>query len=566
MKNIVKAVILEEEMTAFVFKKYKQYSWKIGGYCMAYTALYRKYRPNTFSGVVGQDHIIKTMKNQIATKKVSHAYLLCGTRGTGKTSVAKIFARAINCLSPTQEGEPCNTCILCQGILEGRSVNVIEMDAASNNKVDDIREIREEVKYPPTEGEFKVYIIDEVHMLTNSAFNSLLKTLEEPPDHVIFILATTDPQKVPATILSRCQRFDFRRITTNTIGETLAQYLKEEDEIVENEVLHYIAQLGDGSMRDSLSILDQCLAVYTKEIITLEKVLELMGAVDQRVLFEMTKALGHKNGQKSMEIIEEIMISGRDMKQFVGEYLLHLRNFLMISALPDTTGILDLSEENREEFQKMKAYLSSEEALFFIEEFSKLQGDLKYASNQRILIEVELLRLCSSWSRQDNTALVARLASMERKIAEGIEVKIQGQEFSGIPKKDEVRAKPKKKPKALEEDKVKLKEQWHLLRNEVSDPVLKSKLKQVEMAFKEDDIVYLVCEYDALVDMTDKYKEELQKIMERDIEKSIELQIISKNQYEKWYEETYGNGNQGEQDEEFASLLGAYFPEAEFEE
>ena len=238
---------------------------------MAYTALYRKFRPQTFESVIGQEHIVRTLKNQMKTGRVSHAYLFCGTRGTGKTSTAKIFARAINCTNPTADGEPCNECAVCKDILAGRSVNVIEIDAASNNGVDNIREIREEVKYPPTQGKYKVYIIDEVHMLSAAAFNALLKTLEEPPAHVIFILATTDPQKVPATILSRVQRFDFRRITTETIAQTLMGYLKEEGQQATPEAVRYVAHLGDGSMRDSLSILDQCLAFFSGEEVTLEK-------------------------------------------------------------------------------------------------------------------------------------------------------------------------------------------------------------------------------------------------------------------------------------------------------
>ena len=241
---------------------------------MAYQALYRKFRPDTFDGVVGQDHIVRTLKNEIVSDMVSHAYLFCGTRGTGKTSTAKIFAKAINCLSP-KDGEPCGKCAMCTAIQEGRSVNVIEIDAASNNGVDNIRDIREEVKYPPTEGKYKVYIIDEVHMLSPGAFNALLKTLEEPPAHVIFILATTDPQKVPVTILSRCQRFDFKRISSGEITKTLKKYIKIEGAQAEESALSAIGRLADGSMRDSLSILDQCLAFYHNEVITEDKVLEV---------------------------------------------------------------------------------------------------------------------------------------------------------------------------------------------------------------------------------------------------------------------------------------------------
>ena len=273
---------------------------------MAYTALYRKFRPQTFESVIGQEHIVRTLKNQMKTGRVSHAYLFCGTRGTGKTSTAKIFARAINCTNPTADGEPCNECAVCKDILAGRSVNVIEIDAASNNGVDNIREIREEVKYPPTQGKYKVYIIDEVHMLSAAAFNALLKTLEEPPAHVIFILATTDPQKVPATILSRVQRFDFRRITTETIAQTLMGYLKEEGQQATPEAVRYVAHLGDGSMRDSLSILDQCLAFFSGEEVTLEKVLDIMGAVDQTIFFEMTDALAKRDAKEAMLLVHII--------------------------------------------------------------------------------------------------------------------------------------------------------------------------------------------------------------------------------------------------------------------
>ncbi|NCC16691.1 MAG: DNA polymerase III subunit gamma/tau [Clostridia bacterium] len=530
---------------------------------MSYTALYRKFRPNTFAGVIGQEHIVKTLKNQIKSGRVSHAYLFCGTRGTGKTSTAKIFSRAINCLSPTEEGEPCNECALCKDILQGRSVNVIEIDAASNNSVDNIREIREEVKYPPTEGFYKVYIIDEVHMLSNSAFNALLKTLEEPPAHVIFILATTDPQKVPATILSRCQRFDFRRITTEDIATTLRGYLAEEGQDITPEAVRYVAQLGDGSMRDSLSILDQCLAFYSGEKVTLEMVLDVMGAVDQTVLFEMTEALGKKDSRRVMELVEKMMLSGRDMKQFVSEYLAHLRNFLMLVTIGDTAAILDISGENLKRLKECSAFLSPQEAIFLIEQFSYLQGDMRYSSNERILLEVALLRLCSPWTQTDVTALAARVAGLERQVAQG--VKVQVQSVKGKAEKKEA-PKPKKKPPALAEDRKKLKEEWPLLRNEVEDVILKSQLKQVDIAFKEDDCVYLVCAYEALVDMLEKNTEKVEALLEKGMGKAFALQIITKEAYDRWYEKTYGKAEDKAEDTEFASLLGSYFPEADFEE
>lgn len=535
---------------------------------MSYTALYRKFRPNTFGGVIGQDHIVKTLKNQMKLERVSHAYLFCGTRGTGKTSTAKIFARAINCMSPTEDGEPCNECELCQEILQGRSVNVIEIDAASNNSVENIREIREEVKYPPTRGQFKVYIIDEVHMLSNSAFNALLKTLEEPPAHVIFILATTDPQKVPATILSRCQRFDFRRITTQTIAGTLTEYLAEEQVEATPEAVRYVAQLGDGSMRDALSILDQCLAFYSSEMVTLEKVLDVVGAVDKSIFFQMMHALGEKDSRKAMELVEEMMISGRDVRQFVGDLLQHLRNLLMSVSMADSQSVLDLSEESLAELKESGKHFSVDEVLYYIEQFSRLQSDLRYASNPRILLEVLLLRLCAGWVETDNSTLAARLSGLERKVAEGVQVAVVQAESAGTgtgTALEKPKPKPKKKPPALPEDRKKLKDEWKLLRNEISGTVLKSYLGQTEIAFKEDEVVYLVCAYDALVDMLEKRRDAVEEYLEKSTGKSFPIEFITKIEFDRWYEGMYGKKEEGKEDAEFASLLGGYFPEADVE-
>ncbi len=249
---------------------------------MSYTALYRKFRPSEFSDVKGQDHIVTTLKNQIRADRIGHAYLFCGTRGTGKTSIAKIFARAVNCEN-VRDGSPCGECASCRAIASGSSMNVAEIDAASNNGVDNIREIREEVAYSPAEGKYKVYIIDEVHMLSIGAFNALLKTLEEPPSYVIFILATTEAHKIPITILSRCQRYDFRRITTETIAARLQELMEEEQVEVEERALTYVAKAGDGSMRDALSLLDQCIAFYLGQKLTYDHVLEVLGAVDVEV-------------------------------------------------------------------------------------------------------------------------------------------------------------------------------------------------------------------------------------------------------------------------------------------
>lgn len=531
---------------------------------MSYTALYRKFRPNTFSGVVGQEHIVKTLKNQMQTKRVSHAYLFCGTRGTGKTSTAKIFARAINCLHPTEDGEPCNECSMCEAILAGRSVNVMEIDAASNNSVENIREIREEVKYPPTEGIYKVFIIDEVHMLSSSAFNALLKTLEEPPAHIIFILATTDPQKVPVTILSRCQRFDFRRITTEDIATTLAGYLETEGLFATQDALRYVAQLADGSLRDSLSILDQCLAFYSGEEVTLEKVQEVVGAVDKSVFFDMTDALAKKDAQKSMELIEKMLLDGRDVKQFVSEFLEHLRNLLITATVAEPQHILDLSAENTQRLQIQANTLSQEELTYWIGRFSTLQNDIKYAANMRILLEVEVLRLCSQWADQDMTALAARLAGLERKVAEGVTVV----QTISTEQPQQAQPKPKKRPPALEEDKQSLQKNWKLLCNDGFEGNLKGMLSQVEIGFKEDDYVYLVCGYDALTAMVNKHLDTITETIAKQTEKTFQFQTIVKDEYEKWREMMYGKEEEVQNDmtdPEFASLMAGYFPEADVE-
>ena len=533
---------------------------------MAYTALYRKFRPQTFAGVIGQEHIVKTLQNQLKTGRVSHAYLFCGTRGTGKTSTAKIFARAINCAALTEAGEPCNHCAVCQDILAGRSVNVIEIDAASNNSVDNIRELREEVKYPPTQGRFKVYIIDEVHMLSNSAFNALLKTLEEPPAHVIFILATTDPQKIPATILSRVQRFDFHRITTEMIAQTLMGYLAEEGHRVTPEAVRYVAQLGDGSMRDSLSILDQCLAFFSGEEVTLEKVQEIMGAVDQTIFFEMTQALAEKDAQKALALVEEMMHSGRDVKQFVTELLRHLRDLLLMATMPETAGVLELSAESAERLRAGAKLLSPEELLYLIGKFSDLQSEWKWSSNERLLLEVELMKLCSPWTEKDLTTLAARVGELERKLEEGVPVAASAAAPTAAA---QPKLKPKRKPPALPEDCSKLKAEWPLLRNEVEDVPLRAALQEVEVDFQEDEQLYLVCTNSTLAEIIEKKKEKIDAILQKATGKSFALQFTTKEAFEKWQEAQYGKREDtavAEEDADFASLLGSYFPEADIEE
>lgn len=317
---------------------------------MSYTALYRKFRPVEFEDVKGQEHIITTLKNQIEANRIGHAYLFCGTRGTGKTTVAKIFAKAVNCEHPVN-GSPCGECAMCRSIAAGTSMNVIEIDAASNNGVDNIREIREEVAYRPTEGKYKVYIIDEVHMLSIGAFNALLKTLEEPPEYVIFILATTEVHKIPITILSRCQHYDFKRISIETITDRMRDLMQEEQVEVEEKALRYVAKAADGSMRDALSLLDQCIAFYLGQKLTYDNVLEVLGAVDTDVFSRLLRSVIRRDVPKVLDIVDDLVMQGRELTQLATDFTWYLRNLLLVKTSDNIEDVLDVSTENMQQLQ-----------------------------------------------------------------------------------------------------------------------------------------------------------------------------------------------------------------------
>ncbi|MDR1663631.1 MAG: DNA polymerase III subunit gamma/tau [Clostridiales bacterium] len=384
---------------------------------MSYTAMYRKKRPLAFGAVVGQAHVVRTLLNQLSAGHISHAYLFCGTRGTGKTTVARIFARAVNCENP-RGGEPCNECDTCRGILAERNLSVTEIDAASNNGVENIRDLREEVKYPPAEGKYRVYIIDEAHMLTASAFNALLKTLEEPPPFVIFILATTDPQKLPVTILSRCQRYDFKRIAAEDMVATMQKYLREENTEIETETLQYIASVSDGAMRDALSVLDQCLSFYAHETVTLEKVLKLLGAVDRKVLFEFADALSAFDGGKALNIIDAAARDGRDIGQFSSDCAKHFRD-LLVARQDSGEKILDYTKETIRKLQAQAARFEDETLALYIRAFSELQNELRYSPHPRLALEVCAVKLCHPSVLDKPEALLARLEKLERLLENG---------------------------------------------------------------------------------------------------------------------------------------------------
>ena len=383
---------------------------------MSYTAMYRRFRPTCFEEVKGQDAIVTTLRNQIKADRIGHAYLFCGTRGTGKTSIAKLFAKSVNCEHP-KDGSPCGECDSCRAIAEGRSMNVVEIDAASNNGVDNIREIIDEVSYSPTQGRFRVYIIDEVHMLSTGAFNALLKTLEEPPSYVIFILATTEANKIPVTILSRCQRYDFKRLTVEQIEERMREALAAagEELPIEEKALKYLAKAADGAMRDAWSLLDQSLAFHFGQELTYDKVLDVLGAVDTAVFSRLLRCVIARDVPGCIGVLEEIVLQGRDMGQFVTDFIWYLRNLLLVKTSGAAAEeVIDISSENLARLGEEAELVEADAVMRYIRCFSELSGRIRYAGQKRVLIETALIRLCRPEMEVKEDALLDRIRRLEQ--------------------------------------------------------------------------------------------------------------------------------------------------------
>jgi len=498
---------------------------------MSYTALYRKFRPDRFDDVKGQEHIVTTLKNQLKAERIGHAYLFCGSRGTGKTTIAKILAKAVNCENP-QDGSPCGVCKSCRAIASGASMNVIEIDAASNNGVDNIREIVEEVSYSPAEGRYKVYIIDEVHMLSIGAFNALLKTLEEPPSYVIFILATTEVHKIPITILSRCQRYDFKRISVDMITDRLKELMEVEQTDVEEKALRYIARAADGSMRDALSLLDQCIAFHFGDRLTYDKVLDVLGAVDTSVFSSMLRMITENNIVGGITLLEDLIVQGRELTQFVADFTWYLRNLLLAKASDRIEDVIDMSSDNLRNMKEEAAAMETDTIMRYIRIFSELSDRIRYASQKRIILETTIVKLCRPEMESDRDTLLDRIRNIERQLKEGSVVSRQDPAASEEAPKVPKAPVPGKKsapvlPKAIPGDVKALAEKWKSLVERTQMPV-KQYLRQAKLTLGGDNRVILVFSDGIASDYFTKgegHLEQLNRFLSESIGKEVEVSV-----------------------------------------
>ncbi len=384
---------------------------------MSYLALYRRYRPTTFDSVLGQDYVVRTLKNQILTDKIGHAYLFTGTRGTGKTTLAKIFAKAINCESPVN-GSPCGNCAVCNALSDSSNIDILEIDAASNNGVNEIRDLREKVQYPPVNGKYKVYIVDEVHMLTPAAFNALLKTLEEPPRHAVFILATTEVHKIPATILSRCMRFDFKLVPTTQIAELVAEIYKSENKDFDKEAVYAIAKAGEGSVRDALSIADMALS-FTETKLTYSDVMEVLGSTGVEIFSDLINYILGGNSGKALQTIDALASSGKSISVLNKDLIAFIRNLLIVKTCNNANSILMLPEDRFLSLKNLAKDVSEERLIRILGIFTEVETSLKYSTTPRTVFETATVKASKPDSDYDLDALLARIKELETKIDSG---------------------------------------------------------------------------------------------------------------------------------------------------
>lgn len=500
---------------------------------MSYMALYRKFRPDKFEDVKGQEHIVTTLKNQIQAGRIGHAYLFVGTRGTGKTTIAKLFAKAVNCENP-ENGNPCNACPSCKAIQAQASMNVIEIDAASNNGVDSIREIRDEVAYSPAEGRYKVYIIDEVHMLSMSAFNALLKTLEEPPSYAIFILATTEAHKIPLTILSRCQRYDFRKMAIDTIAGRLTELMEIERISVEERAVRCIAKAADGSMRDALSLLEECISFYLGGALTYEGVLEVLGAVDTEVFGKLLNAIAMQDILACIHEIDRMASQGKELSQFVADFTWYLRNLLLVKTSRNPQDAIDMSAENLEDLKARAKPLGTQQILSYIRIFSELSAQIRYASQKRVALEMAVIKLCIPAMNREEEGLAARIEALEKRMEQQPvplpqEMQVPGQEQTA--RETAGQGKPAAKkilPKAIPEDVQEIVKKWDVIIQHAPGN-LKGYLKNARLSLGVGNKLQIVTENDVntLNSGNSTSKEDLERLIEGTVGKKVEIEIVS---------------------------------------
>ncbi len=513
---------------------------------MSYTALYRKFRPDNFEEVKGQEHIVQTLANQILADRIGHAYLFCGTRGTGKTSIAKIFAKTVNCEN-LQDGKPCNKCSSCKSIAAGANMDVIELDAASNNGVDNIREIVEKVSYSPAQSKYKVYIIDEVHMLSIGAFNALLKTLEEPPAYAIFILATTEANKIPITILSRCQRYDFKRISTEIIAKRLEELVAIEQLPVDPKALLYIAKMGDGSMRDALSLLEQCLAFHYQEVLTYEHVLDVLGAVDTKVFDEFLTYIIGQDILPCIQVIEEITMQGREYTQFISDFTWYLRNILLIKTAKNKEDLVKLQDvigrgmDQINELCTMVQPLDVEDLYRYIRIFSEVSGQMKYATQKRVLLETTVIKLCKPAMETDYDSLIGRIRLLEEQLEKGVVVtNSQLDPVAQMPTGEKII--PKELPKALPKELQYIGEQWNNLLMKMGSP-LKQYLRTANISVGQNNTLLIVIPDGVAYDYFGSNPERVQWVqtfLSQELEKEVTVEI-KKREVDRLFEMDYPN-------------------------
>ncbi len=449
---------------------------------MAYTALYRTWRPLTFDDVVGQSHITNTLKNEITLGRVGHAYLFCGTRGTGKTSTARILSRAMNCLSP-KDGNPCNECENCKGILEGTILDITEIDAASNNGVDSIRDLREEARFEGTRLKNRIYIIDEVHMLSTSAFNALLKILEEPPKHVRFILATTEAHKVPDTILSRCQRFDFKRIRTADIELQMQRILYADSFTVEERGIRLMAEKADGSMRDALSILDQCMAIGGNSL-SYDDIAEFIGATSGEVLYGLATAISEKNAAKAMHVLSGYAEEGKSFIRLAEDFSDYLRSLMLCKFTANPMDTLDVSEDTAEELLAVSEKIASEHIVYCLETAVDLLAKMRHLQDPRVAFEIALVKMIHPSFSEGAEALSARIGQLEMQLKNGVAVVSAPPTDSPLPKKEEIKEKKASPKPAVKAETGALSEAFLKNRDDILGFCMKNNLLQVMMVLE----------------------------------------------------------------------------------